>query len=524
MNLINDPWLPVRRESGKSDIIAPWQVTETPDRILALNVPRADFSGALMQFLIGLLQTAATPDDRSHWQDWLSAPPGPAQLKKCLEPYAHAFELQADQGAFMQDQDPLNSAAQPIEQLLIDSPGGNTRKENTDLFIKRGNLRRLCPGCTATALFTLQINAPGGGSGHRTSLRGGGPLTTLVVMDENSSLPGDLWRNLWLNVLERPELDTLTGDTSKTDPSDIFPWLGKTRTSENEAGRETTPTDCHPMQMYWAMPRRIRIDWNTGKRARCDLCGSPSDKLSSHYRTRNYGIHYTGPWRHPLTPYRLDKNGNAQAQQLQPGGLSYRLWLGMTEDDDFKVSAGVVRRYRNLGLKDVQFRLHAFGYDMDKMKARGWYETHYPLYTMPETARIHFARQVKILTESAALIADFLQRSVKAAWAHRAGHAEGDTTFLRQCFYERTESAFYQTVTTLRTARSMPQEQQVLQSWHDTMRKAALDLFDYWSARGRVEHANPRRVAEAHHKLRGQIAGKIMQETLQLAERTGKAA
>ena len=263
MNLIKDPWLPVRRNSGTVSMIAPWQLTETRDPVRALSAPRADFNGALMQFLIGLLQTSATPEDRGRWQDRLSMPPSSAQLKDCFEPYAHAFELQAEQAAFMQDYDELDTEAQPIDRLLIDSPGGKTCKENTDLFVKRERVKRLCLGCTATALFTLQVNAPGGGLGHRTSIRGGGPLTTLVIPDEISALPCDLWRNLWLNILEQSEMDTLTGDISRTAPADIFPWLGKTRTSETKTGKETTQTDGHPLQMYWAMPRRIRVQWKT---------------------------------------------------------------------------------------------------------------------------------------------------------------------------------------------------------------------------------------------------------------------
>ena len=358
--------------------------------MLALSAPRPDFNGALMQFLIGLLQTSATPEDRDRWLDWLATPPGPAQLRDCFEPYAHAFELQAGQAAFMQDYDELDSEAQSIDKLLIDSPGRKTLHENTDHFVKRERVKLLCPGCTATALFTLQTNAPGGGLGHRTSLRGGGPLTTLVVLDENSDLPCDLWRNLWLNVLEQPELDTLTGNIARTAPADIFPWLGKTRTSEKKTGQETTPRDGHPLQMYWAMPRRIRIQWGTSTRGHCDICGLLSNELVTHYYTRNYGTNYTGPWRHPLTPYREDNTGNHLPQQVQPGGFSYQHWLGMT--GDIGASAKVVSRYHNLGRKDAQFRLYAFGYDMDKMKARCWDETTYPLITMPETVRAEFFR------------------------------------------------------------------------------------------------------------------------------------
>ena len=59
MNLINDPWIPIRRKSGTQDIIVPWQLTETDDPVIALSAPRPDFNGALMQFLVGLLQTSS---------------------------------------------------------------------------------------------------------------------------------------------------------------------------------------------------------------------------------------------------------------------------------------------------------------------------------------------------------------------------------------------------------------------------------------------------------------------------------
>jgi hypothetical protein len=48
------------------------------------------------------------------------------------------------------------------------------------------------------ALLTLQINAPAGGAGHRVSVRGGGPLTTLRLPRDPEA---GLFHRLWSNVV-----------------------------------------------------------------------------------------------------------------------------------------------------------------------------------------------------------------------------------------------------------------------------------------------------------------------------------
>ena len=526
MNLIYDAWIPIRRESGKQELIAPWQLTETDDPVVALNAPRPDFNGALNQFLIGLLQTAATPDDGHKWLDWLEEPPSAEMLKEYFSQYAYAFELQSEKGSFMQDFEPLEvTSASNLAELLIDSPGGNTAKLNKDHFVKRGLVERVCPSCVATALFSLQINAPAGGQGHRTSLRGGGPLTTLVILDGNSDLPNDLWRTLWLNVLEQQQVDALSGDEHKTSSTDIFPWLAKTRTSEKNTGTKTTPVDTHPLQMYWGMPRRIRVLWEQTQSGCCDLCDIESDHLVTHYQTKNYGINYTGAWQHPLSPYSLNKTGELLPQHAQPGGLTYQHWLGFFEDSENHFRAAVVKRYRKLAEQwGEQFRLYAFGYDMDNMKARCWYEATFPLITIPDDIRFEFAKRVQTLTETAAQFAGFIRTCVKEAWFKRPGDAKGDTSFLTQSFYQHTEGAFYQAAKALQCQLTDGTDQEVLQEWHKTMRKAALELFDYWAARGDFTQANPRRIAAARNKLNGLTYSKKIREALQLPRHTREAA
>ena len=91
--------------------------------------------------------------------------------------------------------------------LFIDSAGGSTAKKNADLMVKRGRYGNLPLPLAAMALYTLQSFAPSGGAGNRTSMRGGGPMVTLMQPLDGNAHP--LWRLIWSNVPE-PEGKPLT--------------------------------------------------------------------------------------------------------------------------------------------------------------------------------------------------------------------------------------------------------------------------------------------------------------------------
>ena len=465
------------------------------------------------------------PEDYDKWVDWLEEPPAPELLQEKFRPYIEVFNLNGDGPKFMQDYDQLDvKGFNMINALLIDSPGDNAIKKNTDHFIKRGRALELCPACAATALFTMQTNAPSGGQGHRVSLRGGGPLTTLVVLDpKGSGLRYDLWRNLWLNIFEKKTIRTMTGNYSKKEPADIFPWLAPTRTSEKETGRETTPLDVNPLQMYWGMPRRIRIDWKTVNSGCCGVCGLHSEKLVMRYITKNFGIDYFGAWQHPLSPHFINDKGEVIPMHPQPGGLTYRHWLGMTAEYESVKPALVARRFAKLAQNyGEQFRLHVFGYDMDNMKARCWYETTFPLYLIQDEIRETFTARVQALTLTAETAAKSLRTCIKEAWLKRPGDARGDTSFLTQAFYQHTEPFFYRAVQQL--IQKIPQKTdiEILQGWHATLRRAGLQLFDYWAEQGDISESDPRRIAMAREKLFRSFNSKNIRELLHVPMKKGR--
>ncbi len=528
MNLINEPWISVRRKNGTQDWIAPWQIGE-PD-IVALDARRPDFNGALIQFLIGLVQTATPMNSHAEWKQWYDAPPSVEILKHWFAPIESAFVFDGDGARFMQDFGLRTSGVKDTEfndigALLIEAPGDNTLKENKDHFIKRGSVAGLCPHCAATALFTLQTNAPSGGNGHFTSLRGGGPLTTLIVATPTRSL----WHTIWLNVRERTSfLGSGGGDASKMEPHFIFPWLAAMQ-SIQPAGGKTAPIQTHPSHVFWGMPRRIRLDLDDITSGQCDACGRKTENLVTRYITKAKGFDYKGPWRHPLSPYYESKPEEWLPMHPQPGGLGYRHWLGLAlgvQGEKKKIQPASMISFV-LGSQRLRDRLGlwVFGYDMDNMKARCWYESSLPLYGLAERntqGRKLVQTEVAKWIAAADHVAFLLRSAVRSAWFSEGAEAKGDWGFVDAAFWSGTEPVFYRQLSELVEQGRDEDGDSVLtpmrESWRKALIDAAVKLFDAeLVGAAPIERQNPRRVAEAHNRLHASLHGDKLKEILKLS-------
>jgi len=508
MNLIHEQWIPVIR-NGRQEKIAPWQISE-PD-ISDITGPRPDFKGALFQFCIGLLQTASPPDDIDSWLEWWENPPDSQELKQTFETISKAFEFETDGPAFMQDYDLPDGETKAVSALLIEAPGGKTEKDNLDHFIKRGLVKAICPHCAATALFTLQTNAPSGGVGHRVGLRGGGPLTTLVLPDEKQENI-TLWQRLWLNILPREDTVKLYETNCKSE-ADIFPWMAPTRTSEKKTGQDTYPEDAHPLQMYWGMPRRIRMNFSDTVSGVCDLCGESGEQLVTHFRMKNYGVNYNGAWVHPLSPHNLDPKDQKPPLPVhgQKGGITYRHWLGLVLDDknnNTKPSLTVYHYDEKNDKKNEEIegnrevRVWAFGYDLDNMKARCWYESVMPVYPFPPKQRETVARHANEFINTAEKIAYSTRTAVKKAWFSRTKDVKGDFSFIDKSFWQDTETGFYKSLrSVIDSLEDDTKVSEIREQWGNELRAKAMSLFDEWALSCQAEDRDMERIILARQEL-----------------------
>lgn len=538
-NLIREAWIPVRRESGAGERIAPWQLTDKMERdpIMELAAPRPDFDGALIQFLIGLVQTAHAPGDERVWRQGLTDPPVPETLGKAFATYEHAFNLDGDGPRFMQDYDAeMDGKEKPISFLLPDTP--TSLSQNKDHFIKDRSAEQYGEGATAMALLTMQTNAPSGGRGHRTSLRGGGPLSTLV-------LGQTLWQTVWLNVLSGEQ--GAAADAAENEAK-VFPWLASTRTSEKgSASRATTPEDAHPLQCYWGTPRRIRLN-PAGPEGPCALFDENAARTYAAFDMKSYGVNYEGAWEHPLSPYRLQDNDANTPLHGRPGGYSYRRWqsVASTTGSAGSVEAAKVVRvfhqrvlqYRALDdILQRQPRLWVFGFDTDKMKVRSWNESTMPIYVVPSALRASFEETAAAFIEAAESAASNLRQALKrglfGTYRKKDGtltwdvpsRVSADTTPFETAtaqFWQDTEAAFYEA---LRETRDRLEAGDPLirlkTDWTETLQSAALRIFDRMTQHGTFRMADPKAVVLARRDL-GRFTSprsKKLRKTLRLPEK-----
>ncbi|AMX01709.1 type I-E CRISPR-associated protein Cse1/CasA [Microbulbifer thermotolerans] len=514
MNLLIAPWLPFRRRDGSQEYLP---VTAMVDpEIIDLALPREDFQGAAYQFLIGLLQTAMAPEDKEEWVRLYQTPPSIDELREVLEKWQPAFELDSAGPAFMQDFDLLeDSKASSIEIILVDSPGDNAKKQNRDFFVKGRSNPKFCKACTAISLYNFNSTGQAIGARYRTGLRGGGPITTVVMpVEKNSSL----WEKLWLNVID---IEFLGCEKPSVESSHTFPWMGPTRTSEND--EEVLFDQVHPVHMYWAMPQRMRVIF-LSEDGLCDICGRRSNELAREVRIKTYGYNYKGDWDHYLTPYGKKNNKpneTSYARKASEDGIGYKYWGVLAfEDSDGSgsVPAKCVTDYYQkveiaddvgIEMPDV-FLIWAFGYDLDKGKTRGWYSSYMPLLALSKEAyplaKIWLKQMISLTEDSSSS----LIKAVKEAWFKNPKEVKGNMGYISASLWETTEHDFYQLLMELgeRLSGDAPPQRfppEIAAHWYRTVTRQAAALFDEFVLSSPLEQLDMKRITRARKNFKKRL-------------------
>ncbi|MCA9524933.1 MAG: type I-E CRISPR-associated protein Cse1/CasA [Myxococcales bacterium] len=495
MNLLDLAWIPVRGAPRRWLTLA--EVTRVPADAIA--APRADLTCGLLECLVGLAQLALQPDD-DLLIDLDDAPPPADAFAAGLAPWRSAFQLRGEGPLFLQEHDlPDDADVVPIEKLFLDSSG--------DYFNKPGTTQALCPACAAAALYVHQSRANQGGRGYRTSLRGGAPLSTLVVPAPRAPAPGGtLWRTIFHNLLRAEVLGQLASGPLRAEA--IFPWLLPERPDQ------LTTLDVHPLHLWWGMPRRVRLCW-TDAPGTCDLCGEAADATAHAFQRVSLGINYTGAFCHPQNPILEDKLG-PRCLATSADGVRYKDWLGLVAGSQGKdqqiTHAAVIRAAHEQG---YTLQIRAFGYAMSSAKPLAWHDRTLPLLDAGPADAGVLAAWIGLAIEAAGYVRSQLLGQIVAAWT--TGKLRGDTAPISNAFWEETEADFFAGVAAVRTGAGTPEARETAsEAWRLALIRHATALFDRY-VQPDVSLGRPlARVMTAFNRLRATLNGPKLRQALAL--------
>lgn len=517
-DLRTESWIPFLRASGKVEWLAPAMITDGlgTDPIVDLAAPRPDFNGALAEFLIGLFTVALSPRDESDWYRLWEEPPPSGTLSAALAALPAAFELDGEHARFMQDitaEDFEEKHRTTIDQLLLDAPGDQGIEFNTDLFVRAGRVTTLGAPAIAMALIAAQTYSPAGGKGYRTSMRGGGPLTTLVDPGDGSGGVRSLWHRLWSNAETTEQLLARGSRESDVPPARIFPWMAPTRTSDEHGAGPTTIADGDPAQAYFGMPSRVRVAFSPG--GTCDITGRAEPVVAHEYRVRGYGVEYAG-WIHPLSP-RYRKSLSSESLPLHPkrGGLGWRDWSGMATDDPngLRTRAPAVTHFvmhRAARVDASELRLWVFGYSFDQAKAECWVDSRVPLFAIRNPERMAFLHDVADrLTQATRLMSSEVFFAVKRTLQPGTQGDGFAKALLQGRVWELTEGAFYRSMrdVALDPSGALPALGVSEAPFLAVLERAVFEVFDTAVAAAASGPLSMRRVVSGRYGLSGTLRG-----------------
>lgn len=510
---LEEPCFPVTTAGGTREWRAFADLAETSgDYPVDFDWPRPDFNIAAFEFAIGVTTLLFHPQDPEDWKDLWRAPPTPEAVGERIAPLAHAFELDGDGPRFMQDVEHLEGKPSPIEGLLIDTPGENGQKKNADLLTHRARYPALGLPTAAMALYALQQFAPSGGAGNRTSMRGGGPMTTLVLPGSDGE-PVPLWRKILANVAARRE----NAFRPDRDLPRVLPWLSPTLVSDKAHGErvvhETDP-DVHPLQAFFGMPRRIRLVFE--EKGTCAMTGNVGPVVTAFVQ-KPWGVNY-GLWVHPLTPYRRQKEADPPLSfKPKSGRFGYRDWVATTVGSSdtrlaspaFAVHAARHERaYAMRGRGATPPYLRAGGWAMNNMEAMSYLTAEQPLHVAPDDARASTLNDAaRRFADAADIVASLLRHALRAAFFPEGMTVDTQASWFDQArtgFFEATETPFHAALDAV--AAGEPGENEAGQ-WRLTLMRAALAAFDEAAPMPLDDPKTARRIAGAYGRLSWSLRG-----------------
>lgn len=344
MNLLEDPWIPVRADGGTSAfcLLTYQQLLCDRGENWQVSLPRDDLELACLQLLACMTQVMFLPEDDPTLRSRIDTSLTPDEFSAGIAPCRDWFDLDHPTQPFMQSRGVKAAEDTPIQKLLIGLPEGN----NHAFFNEAGEVRHLGGSLAAITLFNQASNCPSFGGGFKGSLRGGAPITTLVFGDT-------LRETIWRNVLTRPriaERQIAMPGRDADQPTWVKPIVEKSIVRWNEIGLVRG--------LFW-QPARVELV-KSSQAEPCGVLGGEPVPGYSGFRKEKFNFTVDGVWPHPHGTLNMSLKKGALEQKFASFTTTAPAWTQLSEfvvphslqDDNAKegsTPAGPVTQASQLG-------------------------------------------------------------------------------------------------------------------------------------------------------------------------------
>jgi CRISPR system Cascade subunit CasA len=295
MNLLTDPWIPVRegavfKQIRYKDVLC----ADNPDLQIAL--PRDDLELACIQMLAAMTQVIFMPHDRNELRERVKTPLTENEYDAGVKKYIDWFDLDHPQWPFMQINETGAKETTPIQKMFVGLPAGNNHAFFNNGYVKKNksiysDITQVCESCAAVAIFNLSSNSPNISGKHKAGIRGNNPVNSFIY---NKNLRKIVWLNTlskeWCNRFYSSENDFPVWVQSIKKNSTIY---------QNDIGLFRG--------LFW-VPLLIKLVVDESNDVHtCDCCGNASKKMYREFYLGSefmFSIH--GLWKHPNVAFVLD--------------------------------------------------------------------------------------------------------------------------------------------------------------------------------------------------------------------------
>lgn len=355
MDLLQDPWIPVRPLLGGAAQRISLEMLLSGEQRWILSLPRDDMELAALQLLICLVQVIWLPQDENELRAYLGKPLTPAAFHQATATWREIFCLDHPDHPFMQVKGVKAKEPTAMDKLLA----GLTGATNCTFVNEPGQGDALCGGCSAIALFNQANNAPSFGGGFKSGLRGGSPVTTLVqAVDPRIT---DLRTTLWLNVLTHASLVELLGEDLQLSqpPTWQQPIVAGALIPAGTLGLVRG--------LFW-QPDHIELCAPLGA-GQCSGCGQPAEKRYNGFLKAKFNFMVEGTWPHPHSPRLLQNKKGEMVEKFLAFTTATPSWTQLSrilvklqpEKGDAQQPAAVLAQSKKL-FRQVKTNLMIGGY------------------------------------------------------------------------------------------------------------------------------------------------------------------